>query len=65
MGFLNMKDSEVGKYWEGNADVWTQLSRMGMDVTRDNINTPGFLSILPDIRGKIGLDIVDLVELRR
>ena len=52
-----MDDKEVGRMWDENADVWTKLSRMGYNVYRDLFNTPTFLSILPDIRGKKGLDI--------
>lgn len=52
-----MDDREVGRYWEENAEAWTKLSRMGMDVTRDYLNTPAFLAMLPDIEGLSGLDI--------
>jgi ubiquinone/menaquinone biosynthesis C-methylase UbiE len=52
-----MDDKEVGRYWEENAETWTKLSRIGMDVTRDYLNTPAFLAMLPDIEGLSGLDI--------
>ena len=52
-----MKDEEVGKYWEENAENWTKLARLGYDRCRDLINSPGFFSILPDISGLKGLDI--------
>jgi len=52
-----LDDREVGRYWEENAETWTKLSRMGMDVTRDNLNTPALLSILPNVKGLTGLDI--------
>ena len=52
-----MDDSQVGHYWEENAEVWTRLSRMGMDIYRDHFNTPAFLSMLPDVKGLKGLDI--------
>lgn len=52
-----MDDKQVGRYWEKNAETWTRLSRMGMDVTRDWLNTPAFLAMLPDIKGLSGLDI--------
>lgn len=52
-----MDDKEVGRYWEGNAEVWTLLARMGADIYRDHFNTPGFLSILPEVSGLRGLDI--------
>ncbi len=55
--FVGMTDEEVGKYWDGNADAWTTLSRAGYDVYRDLMNTPAFLLMLPDVSGRLGLDV--------
>jgi len=52
-----MDHREVGRYWNGNAEAWTQLARAGYDVYRDYLNTPAFLDMLPDVRGLSGLDI--------
>jgi len=52
-----MDSSEVGRYWDENAPVWTRLARMGCDVYRDRLNTPAFLDMLPDVKGLDGLDI--------
>lgn len=52
-----MDHKEVGRYWNGNADAWTKLSRAGCDIYRDHLNTPAFLEMLPDVRGHEGLDI--------
>ena len=52
-----MDDSEVGKLWDGNAEAWTLLARMGCDVYRDYVNTPAFLRMLPEVEGLHGLDI--------
>jgi ubiquinone/menaquinone biosynthesis C-methylase UbiE len=52
-----MKPTDVKRYWDGNADAWTRLSRAGYDVYRDHLNTPGFLAMLPDVNGLSGLDI--------
>ena len=52
-----MDHLEVGRYWDGNADAWTALSRAGYDVCRDWVNTPGFMAMLPDVAGLRGLDI--------
>jgi len=52
-----MDVKEVGRYWEANAEAWTQLSRKGYDVYRDAHNTPAFLRMLPPIDGLDGLDI--------
>jgi len=52
-----MSSTEAGRYWEENAEAWTQLSRRGYDVCRDLFNTPAFMRILPDVNGLRGLDI--------
>lgn len=52
-----MDHVEAGRYWNGNARAWTQLSRAGHDIYRDHVNTPGFFQMLPDIRGLRGIDI--------
>ncbi|MBL7710748.1 MAG: class I SAM-dependent methyltransferase [Chitinophagaceae bacterium] len=52
-----MNEIEVGKYWNNNAHTWTILSRAGYDIYRDYLNTPSFFEILPDIKGKKGIDI--------
>jgi ubiquinone/menaquinone biosynthesis C-methylase UbiE len=52
-----MNEIEVGNYWNNNAAVWTNLVRAGYDVYRDYLNTPAFFEILPDIKGRKGIDI--------
>jgi ubiquinone/menaquinone biosynthesis C-methylase UbiE len=52
-----MDHREVGRYWNGNAEVWALLSRAGYDTYRDVFNTPAFLEMLPDVDGLLGLDI--------
>jgi SAM-dependent methyltransferase len=52
-----MDHTEVGWYWNGNADAWTRLARAGYDICRDYLNTPAFFEMLPDVRGLSGLDI--------
>jgi len=52
-----MDHREAGRYWNENAEGWTQLTRAGHDVARDLINTPAFLELLPDVTGKHGLDV--------
>jgi ubiquinone/menaquinone biosynthesis C-methylase UbiE len=52
-----MDHKTVGRYWNGNAEVWTQLARAGYDVYRDYLNTPAFLAMLPDVHGLKGIDI--------
>ena len=48
---------EVGRVWDENADVWTRLVRAGYDVYRDFLYTPAFLAVLPDVRGRLGLQV--------
>ena len=52
-----MDPADVCRYWEGNAENWTRLSRAGYDVYRDVLNTPAFLAMLPPVSGLAGLDI--------
>lgn len=52
-----MDHRQVRRYWNENADAWTQLSRAGYDTYRDAFNTPAFLAMLPDVAQLAGLDI--------
>lgn len=52
-----MDHTEVGRYWNENAEAWTKLARAGYDVYRDHLNTPAFFDALPDVKGLEGLDI--------
>lgn len=52
-----MDHREAGRYWNDNAEAWTQLSRAGYDLFRDQLNTPAFFELLPDVKGSQGLDI--------
>jgi ubiquinone/menaquinone biosynthesis C-methylase UbiE len=48
---------DAGRYWDSNADAWTKLAREGYDVSRDYMNTPQFVAMLPNVSGLHGLDI--------
>lgn len=52
-----MDHEEVGRYWDANAEAWTELVRAGYDHYRDGLNTPAFLVMLPDVDGLSGLDV--------
>lgn len=52
-----LTENEVGKYWDANAEAWTNLARAGYDTYRDHLNTPAFFELLPDVSGLRGLDI--------
>jgi ubiquinone/menaquinone biosynthesis C-methylase UbiE len=43
--------------WDANAAAWIELSRAGFDVYRDEVNTPAFFELLPDVAGLCGLDV--------
>ncbi|MFW5652706.1 MAG: class I SAM-dependent methyltransferase, partial [Planctomycetota bacterium] len=48
---------EVGRYWDGNAELWTRLARDGYDGFHDLMNNPIFFQMLPDVAGSTGLDV--------
>ncbi len=52
-----MDHEEVGRYWDENAEVWTELVRAGYDHYRDGLNTPAFFDMLPGVEGLEGLDV--------
>ena len=52
-----MNHIEARRYWTANAEVWTQLSRAGYDVYRDDLNTPAVFNMLPDVSELKGIDI--------
>ena len=52
-----MDHGEVGRYWDGNAEVWTEMVRAGYDHYRDGLNTPAFFEMLPKVEGLSGLDV--------
>jgi len=54
---MGNSEREAGACWEGNAEAWTHLARAGYDVYRDHLNTPAFLDMLPDVKGRTGLDV--------
>jgi hypothetical protein len=37
--------------------AWAKLSRLGYNVSRDEITMPAFLALLPEVSGLAGLDI--------
>jgi len=52
-----MNDSENTWHWEENAEEWVRLARRGFDESRDLVNSPAFLALLPQVRGLCGLDV--------
>ena len=52
-----MDHRTAGRYWEENADAWSELSRAGYNTSRDRVLNPCFFEMLPDVHGRAGLDI--------
>lgn len=52
-----MDNEDVGKYWDENAENWTNLVRMGYDRSRNLVNSPAFFKMLPEVLNLEGLDI--------
>lgn len=52
-----MDHNEAGRYWNDSAESWVKLARAGYDLYRDQLNTPAFFAMLPDVSGLLGLDI--------
>jgi 2-polyprenyl-3-methyl-5-hydroxy-6-metoxy-1,4-benzoquinol methylase len=52
-----MDHRETGRYWNTNAETWTKLARAGYDIYRDQLNTPAFFRMLPEIESLSCLDI--------
>ena len=48
---------DTRRIWDANAAAWVELSRAGLDIYRDLVNTPGFFALLPDVEGRFGLDL--------
>lgn len=49
-------EKEVTRYWDENADSWSEQVRKGRDVCRDLINNPTFFRLTGDVIGKAVLD---------
>jgi len=51
-----ISESEVARYWDGNADIWTDQVRRRRDAFRELFNNPEFFKFVGDIKGKATLD---------
>ncbi|MCC7528434.1 MAG: hypothetical protein IT342_07930 [Candidatus Melainabacteria bacterium] len=52
-----MNTEEVAASWYKHATVWTTTDRLGFDVCRNHLNTPGFMNMLPGVKGLKGLNV--------
>jgi SAM-dependent methyltransferase len=56
MSCPSMSDEEVARYWDENADSWSDQVREGWDYYREYLNNPAFLAFIGDLAGKTVLD---------
>lgn len=49
-------EDEVARYWDQNAETWTEEVRRGQDVCREYWNNPAFFAFLGSVEGKEVLD---------
>ena len=56
MKYPEFPDEEVARYWDENADMWTEQVRKGWDAYREYFNNPAFFAFIGDIKGKKLLD---------
>ena len=49
-------EEDVARYWDQNADLWSDHVRRGWDAYREHYNNPAFLAFLGDVAGKSVLD---------
>ncbi|MCP4643802.1 MAG: methyltransferase domain-containing protein [bacterium] len=53
---MNISSEDVRRYWNQNAETWTDHVRRGWDTYREVYNNPAFLAFLGDVRGLRVLD---------
>ena len=52
-----LDEAAVAAAWDRNAALWTQEVRSGFDLYRELYTLPAFLSFMPSIAGKLGIDL--------
>ncbi|MGD8240723.1 MAG: class I SAM-dependent methyltransferase [Armatimonadota bacterium] len=52
-----MKDDDVSRMWDRNAETWAHDVRKGYDTYRDLFNNPAFFEFAGDLRGLTVLDV--------
>jgi hypothetical protein len=51
------KKNHIGKEWGDAAESWVDFVRQGKDYFRDELNTPGMLRLIGNVKR---LDVLDL-----
>lgn len=57
MNHSEITEEEIVRYWDDNADSWTEQVRKGQDAYREFFNNPAFFKFIGNLGGKIVLDI--------
>ena len=52
MKHSGMSEDEVARYWDENADSWSDQVRKGWDYYREYLNNPAFLRFIGDRRAR-------------
>ena len=53
---VDLVESDVARYWDANAPVWTDQVRKGYDYYRELLNNPSMFAFIGHIQGKSVLD---------
>jgi hypothetical protein len=56
MNHSQIPEQEVARYWDDNANLWTDHVRKGWDAHREYFNNPAFFEFIGDLSGKAVLD---------
>jgi SAM-dependent methyltransferase len=51
-----LREDDVARHWNANADVWAREVRAGHDLAREFMNNPAFLPFVGDVAGRRMLD---------
>lgn len=51
-----LTDNEVARYWDKNANIWTDQVRKGYDAYREYLNNPAFFKFFGNLKDKYVLD---------
>jgi len=54
---INMTGSEISEEWSAASASWANFVREGKDYFREEMNKPGFFTVVGDVKGKRVLDL--------
>jgi len=53
---MEITEEAVARYWDGNAELWTEQVRRGRDFYREYFNNPTFFRFIGNLKGRMVLD---------